>query len=208
MRVLLPIAALMALSTTLPAEEKLIEGGLSPDKDIGVYLVGEKFSPGDTQDYRGVEVRRERDHKVLGSFLGDSYTTYFNVAYEQTNAFWSADSRFFAFLFRSTKRTRSVSVYCVADGTLTEVKLPDYAPSMGQRIKGFGGRYFWPKAVGWRGHEMSVRITGNIVNGSGDPSAPDWYECSVVIQIDSHQKAVLRDVVVHKQPVDPKDPSK
>lgn len=183
------------------AEEKLFEGGLSPDKTIGVYLLSEDRADVGIHDYPSIEVRRERDHKVIGSLSCDSYIQHFNHAYEDIKVAWASDCRFFAFLCRGSKTSREVEVYCIATNSL--LKLPDYPQAIVQHIPSASrGRYFFAESVAWHEHDLHVRIFGNTHDSASNPKdfPDDWYDCTVVVRVISPKKVVLRDVIIHKQP--------
>ena len=201
MRVLHTITLLLACSMQLLAEEKLFQGGLSPDKSIGVYLVSEDRADVGIHDYPSIEIRRERDHKVIGNLSCDSYIQHFDHAYEDIKLAWASDSRFFAFLCRGTKTSREVEVYCVATNTL--LKLPDYPQAIVRRIPSAArGRYFLAESLSWHDHDLSVRISGNTHDSASNSTdfPDDWYGCTIIIRIQSPKKVLLRDVIIHKQP--------
>jgi hypothetical protein len=201
MRALHSITLLLGLSTQLLAEEKLFEGGLSPDKTIGVYMVSANRADIGTYDYPSIEIRREKDHKVMGQLSCDSYLQHFESASEDAKMVWAPNSRFFALLSRGTKTSRDVEVYCVATNTL--LTLPDYARAIRQRIPSASqGRYFFAKSLAWRGHDLNVRISGNTHDSASNPAdfPDDWYDCTIVIRVESPTKVHLRDVIIHKQP--------
>ena len=201
MRALSTITVLLACPIQLLAEQKLFEGGISPDKTIGVYLVVEDRADIGIHDYPSIEIRRERDHKLIGNLSCDSYIQHFNHAYEDIKVAWASDSRFFAFLCRGTKTSREVEVYCVATNSL--LKLPDYPHAIVQRIPGASqGRYFFAESISWREHELSVRISGNTHDSASNPEdfPDDWYDCTVILRVISPNKVLLRDVIIHKPP--------
>ena len=198
------LAAIFVCSTALLADEALLEGGASPDKSTGVYLMGEEN--GSIPDWPRMEVRKERGQKVLGSISCDSYIWHYQAALEDAKVAWSPDSCFFACLCRDTKTTRTAIAYSVANDKLTPITLPDCAQAIVSHIKNADkGRFFLAKSITWEAHDLRIRISGNVSDHASNPEdfPEDWYDCTVVVHVSSPQKAKLKDVIVHKRPKQP-----
>ena len=203
MRRLFIVIGLIGIASTSIAREALLKDGLSPDKQFGAYLVGPDHPEAGAGDFPSVVIRRERDHHVVGSSACGSYMAYFDPAYERTKIAWSADSRFVAILSQSTKTTYDASVYHVKDQRLDPVPLPDYGRRLFERVGiPHGGRYFFLEQASWRDHHLGLRVRGNVSDSSSNPNdfPDDWYDCTVVFQIESPTKVSIDKIIVSKSP--------
>ena len=203
MRHLLIVIGLIGVASISIAREALLKDGLSPDRQLGAYLVSPDQPEAGAADFPSVVIRRERDHRVVGISTCGSYMAYFDPAYERTKVAWSADSRFVAILSQATKTTYNASVYHVADQRLEPVPLPEYGRPLFERL-GIprGGRYFLLEQVFWRDHHLELRVRGNVSDSSSNPKdfPDDWYDCTVVFQIESPTKVSIHEILVSKSP--------
>jgi hypothetical protein len=203
MRALLIVIALIGVASASAAREALLKDGLSPDKQLGAYLVSPDHPEAGAADFPSIVVRRERDQSVVGIFTAGSYMAYFDPAYERTKIAWSADSRFVAILSQSTKTTYDASVYHVTDQRLDEVPLPEYGRPLFDRL-GIprGGRYFLLERASWRDDQLELRVRGNVSDSSSNPKdfPDDWYDCTVVFEVESPTKVLLHEIIVSKSP--------
>jgi hypothetical protein len=119
MKRLVPIC--LMLCTIVGAAEKPLVGGDSPDAKFRIVAAqGE----GDESTCR-IEVRSVGDERSVGSFPLSAYAR-FPASVEAGNALcvWSPDSKHFALMTRTTKRTWQLKVLAVDHG-VSEVKVPD-----------------------------------------------------------------------------------
>jgi hypothetical protein len=203
MRVFSIVIGLIGIATSVLAREALLKDGLSPDKRLGAYLVGPDHPEAGVADFPSVVIRRERDHRVVGISSCGAYMAYFDPAYERTKVAWSADSRFVAILSQSTKTTYDASVYHVTDQRLDPVPLPEYQRPLFERL-GIprGGRYFLLEQASWRDQHLDLRARGNVSDSASNPTdfPDDWYDCTVVFQVESPTKVSVHEIIVSKSP--------
>src|SRR5207249_9740447 len=203
MRHLPIVIGLIGISNISIAREALLKDGLSPDKQLGAYLVSPDHPEAGVADFPSVVIRRERDHGVVGISTCGSYMAYFDPVYERTKVAWSADSRFVAILSQGTKTTYDASVYHVADHRLEQVSLPEYGRLLFERL-GIprGGRYFLLEQASWRDHHLDLRGRGNVSDSASNPTdfPDDWYDCTVVFQVESPTKVSVHEIIITKSP--------
>jgi hypothetical protein len=146
------------------AEEALVSGGESPNKQFRVVLI----DSAQDDDQPSAYFRFVPSGKIIGEWFVGSWANYRGAVNPiNTEVIWTPDSRYAAIKSRGTKRSTEVDIFRVSAKGISQIKIEDYVPAI---LKGLGNaainRYILERPIRWDSPtELVIDVTGDCVIG-------------------------------------------
>lgn len=131
MKALLAALAVMILSVAALAEDALVDGGLSPDKQFEVRIARDPNS--DPSDY-AIHIHAAKAKKPFYTLDGIGGLLRYSDAKQTCRALWHSSSQFVVVTDSGTRHSKEIYLLDVTPGRVERLQLPDYVQNALGRV--------------------------------------------------------------------------